>query len=142
VRSLIKKTIGHEFIRFLFTGAINTLFGYLVYVIFYWTFKDKTIALIFDYAISIIFNFKSYSILVFNSSNNWRIVRFIIVYIFAFVLNYYSLVLFCDIFKFHAYIGQIFALIYVPLVLYFLLKYYVFNDKQTKNRNEEQDDSI
>ncbi len=137
MRVLIKKIFDIEFIRFLFTGALNTLFGYLVYVFFYWVFKDKTVALIFDYMLGIIFNFKSYSILVFNSGNNRRIIRFIAVYILSFVLNYYSLVLFCDIWKIHPYIGQIIALMYVPVVLYFLLKYYVFNNTQKLNKNEE-----
>lgn len=128
MRLLIRKIFDIEFIRFLFAGALNTLFGYIVYVVFYWIFKDKTIALIFDYTLSIIFNFKSYSILVFYSNNNWRIIRFIVVYFFTFGLNYYSLVLFCDLWEFHPYLGQIIALIYIPIIQYFMLKYFVFNN--------------
>jgi len=128
VLRLIRKTFDIEFIRFLFTGALNTLFGYIVYVVFYWIFQDKTIALIFDYALSIIFNFKSYSKLVFYYNNNRRIFRFVVVYFITFGLNYYSLVLFCDLLGFHAYIGQIIALIYIPIILYFMLRYFVFNN--------------
>jgi putative flippase GtrA len=126
----IRRFFNNEFIKFIITGAINTLFGYVVYIVAYWICNDKTVALALDYILSIVFNFKSYSMLVFKSRNNWKIIRFIVAYAITFALNYLSLLFFCDLLKLNAYIGQIIALCYVPVILYFLLKYYVFTKEK------------
>jgi putative flippase GtrA len=127
VQKILEPFFSHEFIRFVLTGVLNTVFGFLVYVLLYWLFGNKLIALFIDYALGILFNFKTYSLLVFYSNDNSRIYRFIFVYLFAFGLNYVSLYIFCDIYTINAYVGQMIALTYVPIVLYLLLKNAVFS---------------
>jgi putative flippase GtrA len=115
-----------EFIRFIFTGFLNTVFGYGVYSLTYWIFNNKTIALILCYVIGVLFNFKSYSLIVFKSRDNSKIILFVLVYIFIYGLNYLSLRLFSDLIGFNAYISQLFALMYIPLILYLMMKQLVF----------------
>jgi putative flippase GtrA len=96
---LIKKIYNWQFFRFALTGALNTAVGYILYVIGYYITKNETYALIFDYVLSILFNFKSYSILVFNNKKNSKIFIFTFVYIGVFLLNRISLYFFIDQFR-------------------------------------------
>ncbi len=125
----IKKAVNSEFIKFLLTGALNTAFGYGIFSLFFWIFNNKAAALTLNYVIGIIFNFKTYSMLVFKSKDNSRIFIFIIIYVIAFFINYLSLYLFCDMLKINTYIAQLMALLYVPLLFYIMLKNLVFKNK-------------
>jgi len=143
VRRLLKEIVDVQFLKFVLTGVLNTAVGYLVYALMYWLTENKPVALGVDYIFGIFFNFKTYSVLVFKSHDNSRIFRFLFVYILTFCMNYVSLWLLCDIFGINAYIGQIIALTYIPLVLYTLLKYVVFGPDNTPGSMKEiSDDSI
>jgi putative flippase GtrA len=134
---LIRKILDIEFIRFAITGLVNTAFGYLIYAVSFLIVKDKNVALLLDYFFSILFNFKSYAAITFKSTDNRRIVRFIGVYCFAIFINFLSLKLFCDILKYNPYIGQLITLTYIPVILYFLLKYFVFHQPEQKSQGRQ-----
>lgn len=123
---LLKKLNNCQLFRFFLTGALNTTMGYIIYVIAYYFTKNETYALITDYILSILFNFKSYSLFVFNTKNNSKIFRFTAIYVLIFLLNRGSLYLYIDIFGLGPYISQLIALTYIPLLLFFLFKNYVF----------------
>lgn len=121
----IKAVLRCRFVRFLLTGALNTLVGYLIYSAVYFTVGNVTLALILDYVICLFFNFASYSTLVFGDKKE-KLLSFVVVYIFVFILNRVSLFVFEMVFGINAYAAQIISLSYVSILLFFLLKKFVF----------------
>lgn len=121
-----KKVLNKQFALFILTGVINTIFGYVLYAVMFWLFENKVIALVVDYAAGILFNFQTYSKIVFNSHDFRKIFKFTFAYVLTFIFNYASLYLFNDVLCINAYMAQLIALMYIPLILFFLLKRYVF----------------
>ncbi len=123
---LIKKIISAEFIRFVLTGVLNTAFGYFLYAASYFLTGNEGLSLAIDYVLGALFNYKSYSILVFGKYNRKRFIAFCMVYVFTYLLNYWILHLLIAKAGLNAYLAQLVALTVCPLVLYFLLKSFVF----------------
>jgi putative flippase GtrA len=90
-----KKAFNISFIRFLFVAGINTVFGYLVFSATVFVFKkvsdnvaNKLLSANYVYVsvavatiIAVLFNFKTYGSIVFNSKDNSKILRFFGVYL-------------------------------------------------------------
>ena len=127
--SSVKRLLNAEFIRFLLTGGLNTLVGYLIYAGSYWLFRHEGVALIIDYTIGAVFNYASYSKLVFNGYRTKRFLIFIAVYVLTYFLNYGLVAMIMRIFDINAYFAQACALTICPLILYFLLKKFVFTNE-------------
>ena len=123
---MIKKLYRSEFIRFLFTGGINTAVGYLIYAAAYFVFENAIIALALDYIIGAFFNYKSYSVIVFNKYKKGRFFLFILIYIIIYWVNYGIIYLFMHYIFNNAYLAQIAALTICPILLYVLLRKFVF----------------
>jgi len=83
----IRVPLRSRFIRFLIVGGINTLFGYGVFALLILAGVPYAIAAFLSTCAAILFNFKSYGMLVFGSHDNRLIVRFIAVYAICYVLN-------------------------------------------------------
>ena len=79
----IKKTSteNYQFMKFIFIGGINTLFGYGVYLFFLFFGLNFAIAALVSTILGIIFNFFTTGRFVFNSKNNSLFFRFILVYV-------------------------------------------------------------
>ncbi|MBP7902320.1 MAG: GtrA family protein [Spirochaetes bacterium] len=127
----IKLFLNAEFIRFLLTGGLNTLVGYIIFAVSFWVSAHEALSLIIDYGIGALFNYLSYSKLVFNGYKSKRFVSFIAIYIIAYFLNYALVKATMRIFGINAYIAQALALTVCPLFLYFMLKKFVFSNKST-----------
>jgi putative flippase GtrA len=122
----IKRLVNTEFIRFLIAGGVNTAFGYIVFAVSFFLTKHEAVALILDYGIGAFFNFQSYSRLAFSGYKGGRFVFFCLVYVVVYFVNYFILLLFIRHFELNAYASQLFALVVCPLLLYVLLKKFVF----------------
>ena len=83
--------IDKKFIKFLLVGCLNTLFGYLMYVIFISTPLKKEIALFFAYIVGVLWNFKTTGVLVFKNNNNKLIFKFIFAYVLTYFINLFGL---------------------------------------------------
>lgn len=83
--------IDKKFIKFLLVGCLNTLFGYLMYVIFISTPLQKEIALFFAYIFGVLWNFKTTGVLVFKNNNNKLIFKFILAYVITYFINLFGL---------------------------------------------------
>ena len=79
--------IDKKFIKFLFVGCLNTLFGYLMYVIFISTPLKREYALLLAYMVGVLWNFKTTGVLVFKNNNNKLIFKFISAYIITYFIN-------------------------------------------------------
>ncbi len=128
---LVKKFLNAEFIRFLLTGVLNTAFGYGLYALSYYITGHEGVALAIDYVIGAFFNYKSYSLLVFSQYNKKRFIMFCLVYVFTYLLNYLIVFLLMNKLTLNAYVSQLVALTICPLVLFVLLKKYVFLHEET-----------
>jgi putative flippase GtrA len=114
------------FVKFLLVGFINTLFGYGCFAIFLFMGMHYAIALFLATAVGIVFNFKTTGVLVFKSSNNRLIFRFVAVYLFAYCINLLGLRL-LQLWEINPYYAGGVLVIPMALVTFFLNKRYVFD---------------
>lgn len=83
---MIKK-IDWKFVKFLFVGGVNTLFGYSVSSFLLYIKIHYSLASLLAIIIGIAFNYQTYSKFVFNNQNPFIIFRFAIVYFFLYVTS-------------------------------------------------------
>lgn len=83
-----------NFLKFLAVGVLNTANGYLIFAAFLYSGLHYSLAALFANILVVVFNFKTYGRLVFNSRNNKLIFRFVSVYIFIYFLNIVCLKIF------------------------------------------------
>ena len=69
-----------RFIKFLFVGGLNTLFGYGVFAFFLTLHVHYSLAALLSTLLGILFNFKTYGTLVFRNSDNRLLFKFLGVY--------------------------------------------------------------
>ncbi len=89
--NLINRILNHSFIRFLLVGGLNTVFGYLMFAFFEYLTGNASMSVILSNIVGVLFNFKTYGNLVFKSSDNARIYRFVGAYLLLISLQILSL---------------------------------------------------
>ena len=78
---MIKSLLKNKFVRFLLVGGLNTVFGYLVFSAVLYFVKNLYASIVIANIIAVMFNFKTYGKLVFQSEDKSRVFRFILVYV-------------------------------------------------------------
>lgn len=120
--------IKFKFVRFLFVGALNTLFSLTVYWILVYFGVHYSLAVFISNMLGVLFNYKTTGKLVFESDSNRLIFKFIAVYLFTYFLSVggIKLLLFIGIDKYSAAV-----IIAAPMAVisFFLMKVFVFNKK-------------
>ena len=146
--------IENKFLRFIFVGALNTAFGYFIFLFLIWIGLHYSIALLVSQIIGVLFNYKTTGYLVFQNKTNKLIIKFFIVYGFLYLLNVlelyllngsglYEYLLSSDSLKFiynlpinHNKLGDAMgqAIVLIPnaIIGFFLNKIFVFKDKEEK----------
>jgi putative flippase GtrA len=76
-----------SFVKFLFVAGLNTLFGYAIYSIVYYLIKERYSSVVLSNIVAILFNFKTYSTIVFKSKDNSKIFKFFGVYLCTMCVN-------------------------------------------------------
>jgi putative flippase GtrA len=118
--------IDSKFIKFLFVGGLNTLFGYLIFAFFIYIGLHYCLAVFLNVFFGVIFNFFTTGRIVFKNADNRLFLKFILVYIFMWISNSLVLYLF-NLFNFsNMYIAGFIVIIPSALITFLLLKYYVF----------------
>lgn len=124
--------IKNKFIRFLFVGAINTLFSLTLYWIMVFFGVHYSLAVFISNMLGILFNYKTTGKLVFESDSNRLIFKFFTVYLFTYVLSIASLKL-----LFMAGVDKYSAAVIVAapmaIIAFFLNKKFVFNKSENRN---------
>ncbi len=92
IRRLIELTtritsLSEQFVRFLFVGALNTVFGYCVFAFFVFLGFNYIFAPLFATIIGVLFNFKTIGVLVFKNGDNRLLARFFGVYAVVYLCN-------------------------------------------------------
>ncbi|MCK9162831.1 MAG: GtrA family protein [Bacteroidales bacterium] len=151
--------IKNKFLRFLFVGGINTVFGYLLFLFLIWLGLHYTLALLLSQIIGVLFNYKTTGYLVFQNKSNNLLIKFFLVYAFVYLVNvvelyflkqssFYELILSKDYLRFiHNLpidttklgdaIGQAIVILPNAILTFFLNKIFVF--KENKMQEEVLD---
>ena len=115
-----------RFVKFLFAGVLNTIVGYLSFALFFFLFQHKELALTLSLLVGIVFNYHSYSRIVFRDATGRSILRFIGVFILIYLLGLAHLWVLVDGLSLNVYLAQFLALTYMPLVAFALNKKFVY----------------
>jgi putative flippase GtrA len=121
IRELLQK----QFVRFLFVGGLNTLFGYSLFAVFIFVGLHYTIAAFIGTVLGVLFNFKTTGKLVFDSHDNRLLWKFFGVYVLMYLLNIIGLY-FLDILIKNIYISGAVLILPMALVGFVLNKRFVF----------------
>jgi putative flippase GtrA len=122
----IMQKLDPRFIKFLFVGGLNTLFGYGMFALFIYFDLHYSIASLLATMLGVLFNFKTTGKLVFRSSNNRLIFRFIGVYVIGYLVNILFLKIF-QLFEINVYLSGAILILPLAVLSYLLNSRYVFS---------------
>lgn len=128
MRKLIQKYITAEFIRFVLVAMLNTLFGYGVYTLLVYCGMHFSLATLISTILGVLFNFKTYGILVFKNSSNKLIFRFVLVYCVVYLCNIGGIALLKTL-GMSSYLAGAVMLVPVGLLGFILNKIFVYSKK-------------
>lgn len=84
---VVRVPLRWKFIRFLVVGGLNTAFGYGMFALFLLMGMSYPWAVLVATMAGVLFNFKSYGVLVFGSHDYRLFFRFVAVYAVCYVVN-------------------------------------------------------
>lgn len=122
---MFEKLIKNQFIRFLFVGGLNTVFGYSIFAFFLWLGLHYSLASLLSTILAVLFNFKTTGTIVFNSHNNLLILKFFGVYGINYILGVFFMYLF-SLARINAYISGAILILPMACVAFLLNKRFVF----------------
>lgn len=125
---MFNMSVNRQFIRFLLVGLLNTLVGFSLYALFLSVGMHYSIAVCFSTVLGVIFNFFTTGRLVFQNTDKFLIIRFILIYCFVCVINI-GLVKFCLILGLNKYAAYFLSLPAIAVFTFILMRQFVF----TKN---------
>ncbi len=79
--------MSRQIIRFVFTGALNTLFGFAIYALLVHAGMVPAVALLIATVLGVLFNFVSFGALTFRRLEMRRLPRFLVVYSAIYLFN-------------------------------------------------------
>lgn len=115
----------YQFVRFLFVGGINTLFGYCCFVFFIYLGIHYSIAVLLSTICGILFNFKTTGAIVFKNSDNKLVGRFVAIYGIAYLCNVAGLKLLIN-FYINTYLAGALLILPMAVLTFILQKKFVF----------------
>lgn len=118
--------IDSQFIRFVFVGVLNTIFGFSVYCLMLFIGVPYWWATLISQILGVMFNFKTTGVLVFKNHNNRLFFRFAICYVLAYFLNVGIIALFTHYSTINQYISGFIATLFVALFSFIFQKFIVF----------------
>jgi putative flippase GtrA len=114
-----------QFLKFIAIGALNTLFGYFVYIVFILAGIEYHLALTFATILGVIFNFFTTGKIVFLNKGLNNVKKFIILYFSIYCINQVLLTILVE----HGVNMIISQTIIMPLLVltsYLIHKHYIF----------------
>lgn len=136
LKVLFAKVFTPQFIRFILTAILNTLFGLFINYLFLYIFEHLlkvphayVVSNFLATIVSILFNFKTYGILVFKNKDNKLLFRFLLVTSFTYLLNIGGIALLEHLGSHNNYLNLTLMAIPVGLLNYVLNKHFVYTNK-------------
>jgi putative flippase GtrA len=120
--------------KYLLIGFYNTIFGYLIFVLFFYYFAEivnHSLLLGICHLIGATNNFFSYKTFVFKirDSNLKNYIRFNLVYLFIYIINLVIFLTLTKILNWNIYLSQGLIVILIAILGYILNKNYSFSNK-------------
>jgi putative flippase GtrA len=112
-------------VRFLIVGGLNTFVGYSIFSLLLWLGLHYSLSSAISTVLGVLFNFKSTGSLVFKSSDNRKILRFVLVYAIVYGVNVAGLAVLLHL-GIGAYQGGLVLILPLALLAYCLNARYVF----------------
>lgn len=124
--------------RYLLIGVINTVFGYLISLAFYYSLNKKinlVLILICTNIVTITFSFLSYKIYVFRTKGNWikEYLRCYLVYGVTAILSSVFIWALVEKLNIRYWIAQGLSIVIIIITSYILHKNYTFKAKDEEN---------
>ncbi len=97
IRDFLKRFFDPQFIRFVLVAILNTAFGWCVYAALLWFINlfhipnPYILASLIGYVIGILFNFTTYSKLVFGNKKKSLLFKFVMVYVVCWICNSFGI---------------------------------------------------
>jgi putative flippase GtrA len=120
------KFLRYQYIRFILTGLINTIFGYGLYIIFLYLKLTPTYSMILTTIFGIIFNFKTIGTYVFKNKSKFLFFKFILVYLITLSFNIETIQLISKFYS-DSRIAGFLSIILGSVLSFTLNKKFVFN---------------
>lgn len=124
-----------RFVVYLAVGVMNTVFGYVCFVVFLRLHLHYSLAALFSTILGVLFNFRTVGWIVFRNRDNRLLLRFIGVYAVVYGLNVLGLRLLSNL-GVDPYWGGAALLLPAAMLSYFLLKRFVFRNGQYGREQE------
>jgi len=132
----IQRAWSIRFIRFLFIGAINTLFSFVLYSVLILVGVHYAIAVTISTILGIIFNFFTTGRIVFNSKDNKLVFRFFMVYGITYLVNLLGLRGF-ELLKLDMVLAGAITTVPVALLSYVLNSIFVFKTMRFSGKKDD-----
>ena len=136
IKAFLKRYFEPQFIRFVLVAMLNTAFGLFVNYVFLFIFEHLLklnhayiVSNFIATIVSILFNFKTYGILVFKNKDNKLILRFLAVTTFTYLLNIGGIALLEHCGSQNNYINLTIMAVPVGLLNYVLNSIFVYKKK-------------
>lgn len=126
---IFHKYVQNKFIRFIFVGGINTVFGLGVYCLMIWIGLSYIWATLISQILGVLFNFMTTGTLVFENNDKKLIFKFILCYVLTYFINVGINRVLQLAFGLNEYFSGIVAIIISALISFLILKFFVYNDK-------------
>lgn len=139
---MLKSLLGNEKVRFLMVGGVNTVVGYLLFVLFYWLLGTDfyLAAYVASYAVALFSGYAFQRLLVFRVKGQILLdfLRYTTVQLGAFTANILLLPLFVEIFKLDPLLAQAIILFITVVGSYFAHRYFSFRRKAILIEEDQQ----
>lgn len=114
-----------QYLRFFLVAGLNTFFGYGAFALLIYFGLHYTLAVLISTVAGVLFNFKTYGLLVFNSKDNKLIFHFFGVYIVTYLCNVSGIALLAHL-EFSNYMAGMIMALPIGFLGFILNKKFVF----------------
>ena len=136
MKEFLKRYFEPQFIRFVLVAMLNTAFGLFINYVFLFIFEHLlklnhayVVSNFFATIVSILFNFKTYGILVYKNKDNKLLLRFLAVTTFTYLVNIGGIALLEHLGSQNNYLNLTIMAVPVGLLNYVLNSVFVYKKK-------------
>ncbi len=129
MKQILRKLIDSRFLVFLLVGGFNTLFGYILFGLFYKVGQlHYTLALMLAYTVGVFLSYATHKRFTFQQTKNQgkNLPKYISSYAVIFILNSLFLSLLVEVLTLDPLLGQMIAIVVITLLSFVIQKYWVF----------------
>ncbi len=127
--AFIQKLVDNSLLKFLLVGVLNTIVGYLIFTVIYYLINQTNLSIFIATILGVLFNYKTYSSIVFKSKNNKLILRFILCYTIIMFFQMFLIKIFTFFGFDNIYLISGFITLPMAIVSYFCMKFFVFKKR-------------